>query len=936
MNLPPLPKSLPEPLIPLTQRALARLERVSDHPFTPDFAGHLRHLAVISDFAIDTLCRQPVLLEWLMQADPPPLTPPILDPAQMERWPTQLRRYRAAMSVRLIWRDMLGLDNIDATLAGSTELAQTCLHLALEALEADMVQRHGMVRTADGTLVRLVAFGLGKLGGAELNFSSDIDLVYAFTHNGQSDGARPLAAESYFARLGQRLTRLLDESTAEGFCHRVDLRLRPFGNSGHLALSFAAMDQYFQREGRDWERYAWIKARPVAGDTLAGQRWLDNLIPFVYRRYLDYTALDGLREMKAAIAAEVARRDRFDDIKRGPGGIREIEFLAQCLQLIRGGRESVLRQRSLLRALRALVATGHIDVAHADILASAYRFERHLENRLQMRGDNQTHTLPSDPLERQCLATGLGYADWQALLNQLHRYRQQVSTEFDALLATRQQRSFVPDAWVNYWRNLPEDMQVNPLADAGFDQVEQTAQALHQFARSAGVKALSDSSRLRLDRVLPALLHAASQTAQPDAALQRALGLLQAIVRRSSYLALLDEQPSALMRLVNVLAHSALLAERLQSFPVLLDELLDVRVAGPLPDADTMQQACGGALDNEDAENALRHLSETRLALSFRLALAFHDGRISAVDCTCRLAQLADAVVRFILEQAQAELMAAHGPLPGGRFAVIGYGSLGALELGFGSDLDLIFLYDHSAENSSSQGHRPLIADRWFARLAQKIMARLSVNTMGGRLYEVDVRLRPDGAKGALVTSLSSYRQYQTQRAWTWEHQALVRARAVAGDASLLADFEQIRHEVLTTPRAHQALLKDVMEMRARMRSELDRSRHNYLDLKQGLGAMVDLGFLLQTGVLAQAAEHPALCQHRQTPTLISDLSQSGWLSQSTATTLHQAHATLLHAALNCTLDRRPRMVEPSAEITQACNAVIAAAHACGLIMAND
>jgi len=427
------------------------------------------------------------------------------------------------------------------------------------------------------------------------------------------------------------------------------------------------------------------------------------------------------------------------------------------------------------------------------------------------------------------------------------------------------------------------------------------------------------------------LLHAASHTSQPDAALQRALGVLQAIVRRTSYLALLDEQPSALTRLVNVLAHSALLAERLQSFPVLLDELLDVRVAGPLPDSDAMQQACRSALAIEDTESALRNLNETRLALSFRLALAFHDGRMNAIDCTYRLAQLADAVVTVILEQAQAELVAAHGMLPGGRFAVIGYGSLGALELGFGSDLDLIFLYDHPTENSTSQGTRPLIADRWFARLAQKIMARLSVNTAAGRLYDVDVRLRPDGAKGALVTALISYAHYQTQRAWTWEHQALVRARGIAGDASLLTDFEQIRQQVLTAPRSYADLCQEITAMRTRMRSELDRSRSSWLDLKQGSGAMVDLGFVLQAGVLAKAADYPALCCYRHTPSLITDLKHSGWLSEETATALHQAHSTLLHAALNCTLDRRPRMVEPSVAITDACNRVIAAAHACGL-----
>ncbi|WP_254574540.1 bifunctional [glutamate--ammonia ligase]-adenylyl-L-tyrosine phosphorylase/[glutamate--ammonia-ligase] adenylyltransferase [Stenotrophomonas acidaminiphila] len=923
---------LPPPVAALLDRAIARLRLAAPDPAqwpqAPDFEAGLRRLALASDFAIDTLCRQPELLAQLDAGAPLPL--PVLDPLQPSAWPVQLRRYRAAASTRLVWRDVNGRDDVDATLRGATALAEDCLQLALAALEQEFAQRHGVVRADDGSAQRLVVFGLGKLGGGELNFSSDIDLVYAYPQAGESDGARPLAAEEYFARLGQRLARLLDETTADGFCHRVDLRLRPFGSAGRVALSFAGMDQYFQREGRDWERYAWIKARAVAGDIAAGEAWLETLRPFVYRRYLDFTALDGLREMKAAITAEVARSDRFDDIKRGPGGIREIEFLAQALQLIRGGREPALRERRLLPALQALVESGQMDAADGAALVHAYRFLRRLENRLQMLRDAQTHRLPADADDRLRIALGLGHADWDELLAALDQQRQCVGTEFAALLAPRRGQA-APDALSSYWRVLPDGGDAAVLAEAGFADATGADQSLREFAQSLGVKSLSDAARARLDRVLPALLHAATRSPQPDAALRRVLGLLQAILRRTSYLALLDEQPSALTRLVNVLARSALLSERLVAFPLLLDELLDTRVAGPLPEPQEMRDACAAALAIDDPEAALRALNEVRLALSFRMALAFHDGRQRAVDCTRQLAQLADAVVDTVLAMARADLAAAHGQVPGGRFAIIGYGSLGGLELGFGSDLDLVFLYDHPPVAEESDGRRPLESSRWFARLAQKVMALLSAVTAAGRLYDIDVRLRPDGGKGALVSSLASYTEYQRERAWTWEHQALVRARGVAGDAGLLADFEQVRGSTLGRARDADTLFGDVLKMRARMRAELDRSDAARLDLKQGAGGLVDLEFLLQTGVLAGAASDPALCGPRETPRLVDALAASGWLPPATATALHAAHATLLDAGLSCTLDRRPRITVPTPEIESACAAITAAAVAQGL-----
>ncbi len=657
---------------------------------------------------------------------------------------------------------------------------------------------------------------------------------------------------------------------------------------------------------------------------------MQTLRPFVYRRYLDFTALDGLREMKAAITAEVARRELHEDIKRGAGGIREIEFLCQALQLIRGGREPALRERRLLVALDALVAAGQIAPDDGAALREAYLFLRRLENRLQMLRDAQTHVLPSDALDRARIAIGLGYPDWEVLRAALAEQQQRVSTEFAALLAPRKGQA-APDALANYWRSLHEGSNAPLLAEAGFLDANGADQSLRDFAQGTGVKSLSDAARARLDRVLPALLHAATRSPQPDAALKRVLGLLQAVLRRTSYLALLDEQPSALARLVDVLARSALLAERLVAYPLLLDELLDVRVSGPMPDAAGMLAECQQVLAVEDPESALRWLNETRLALSFRMAMATLDGRQGAVDSTRQLAELAQAVVVTVLAMAEADMRAAHGAIPGGRFAIIGYGSLGGLELGFGSDLDLVFLHDNPAGVEASDGPRPLEPGRWYARLAQKVMALLGAVTAAGRLYDIDVRLRPDGGKGSLVSSLASYTEYQRERAWTWEHQALVRARGVAGDASLLADFEQVRAQTLGRERDMGVLYADVLKMRGRMRTELDRSDAARLDLKQGAGGVVDLEFLLQTGVLARSARHVALLQPRDTPSLIDALAGAGFLPDATAQTLHGAHATLLDVGLACTLDRRPRLAPTTPAIEEACAAIAAACRAAEL-----
>ena len=925
----------------LVERRLAALAEAV--PLDATTRAALAPLVVASDFALDVLRRQPALIASRHAAPPEPR----LDPADPAAAMAALRRWRAAASAVLVARDVDGLDDVEATLAGSTAIAEAALRLALAQAEAEWTPRFGTVRDAEGRPQRLVVFALGKLGGAELNFSSDIDLVYAYPIDGTSDGPRPLEAEAYFIRLGQRLAQLLNEPTVDGFCHRVDLRLRPFGDSGRLALGFDAMEAYFQREGRDWERYAWIKARPVAGDRAAGAAFLDGLRPFVYRRYLDFTALDALREMKAMIEAEVARKDRADDLKRGPGGIREIEFLVQALQLIRGGREPGLRQCGLLPALAALAAAGHLPAETAARLAGAYRFLRRVENRVQMLRDAQEHALPADPLDRLRIARGLGFEDVAAFEAALGAERAVVAAEFAAVLGGgRRVGSAGPEhaaaetaaadhaaaeraaALAGYWRALPGGGDSGVLAAAGFADAAGADEALRRLAASTLRRGLSPRAAAWFDRIVPALAMQAAGSDAPDASLARGIALLTAIGRRSSYFALLAEQPAALERLAAVCARSALLAERLTEQPLLLDELLDVRAAGPLPEASAIARDIAALVPaQEDAEAVLLALNEHRHSLAFRIGLAWHAGRLDAVAATRLLAAVAEAVLGAVLALARREVERAHGGIAGDGFAVLGYGSIGAQELGFASDLDLVFVHGADPE-AVSTGPRPLDASRYFLRLAQKLVALLDTPTSAGKLYEVDARLRPDGSKGLLVVHHDSFAGYQRERAWTWEHQALVRMRPLAGDAGLLGRIEALRTEILCRPREPLALAAEVRAMRERMRRERDRSDAAHFDLKQGGGGLVDLEFLLQHAVLAHAGRHPALCRPRHSASLLAALAAAGVLDPGTATALREAHAVLVGAALGCTLGHRPRRVARGEAQLEAAAAAIAAAWA--------
>ncbi len=938
----------------LDQR-LSRLETVARDAGVAfyDDAGvdsHLECVLLASDYAFESFHQDPQLLgpELVRLMNDPrhadARATPVMSPLDDAEFRAELRRFRRRESLRLIWRDVSNVDRVETTLHGSSVLAEICLEAALRHAERQIAVRHGVIRMADGEVQRLVVLALGKLGGSELNFSSDVDLVLAYAESGTSDGARPLDADAWYSKLSQHVISALADRTPDGFVYRVDLRLRPFGNVGRVALSFSAMEQYYQREGRDWERYAWIKARPVAGDRAAGVRLLDMLRPFVFRRYLDYTAYAGLREMKTLIDAEVARKDRADHLKLGPGGIREIEFIVQLMQLIRGGREPALRVCGLMPALRACEQLGLIPAARAKRLGDAYCFLRRLENRVQMFADQQTHDLPADAFVRERLALSLGYRDWPALIGQLDLHRGVVSDEFNTVMAPeRRARSTAQNAeWMTLWaRFVEEGVDQAPLVAAGFEPVEPVVTALEGLLNSPILRAASVRARERLDRVLPALFASAAGSTAPSACMVRLIGLVHAVARRSAYLSLLDEQPAAMRRLTAVFAASALLAKRVIAHPLLLDELFEDRSDGPPPDRDVIEAEITrrlAGLHGEGLEREIELVQEQRLAAQFRIGLAFLGQRMDAVQAARALAAVAEAVLATVLRIAERDLFTAHGRLAGAAsesagMAVIGYGSLGGTELGFGSDLDLVFVYDGAMANAQdeSDGAKPLDGARYYARLAQRFVHLLTTMTRSGRLYEIDIRLRPDGGKGLLVTSIESYVAYQKDRAWTWERQALVRARAVAGDVGLGRRFGEVRASALQARLDADDLRRQIVEMRTRWRDERDRSTETLLDLKQGFGALVDIEFLIQALVLEHGERQPRLLGSSNTVELITIAADAGILGETDARQLRDAHERLLSRSLAAKLDARVRVVARDEELDAACAHVIRIARAAGI-----
>ncbi len=875
----------------------------------PALAEAAARVAVGSEFAGDLLIREPGWLVALHESgefDTPPdrdaLARRLALPAAQDEAAAMasLRRHRQREMLRIAWRDLCGLADVPQALRELSDLADAAIGCAVDWCAATLGVRHGTPRDPAGAALPLVVLGMGKLGGRELNFSSDIDLVFLYPAAGETDGERPLSNEQYFVRLGQRLVRLLDQVTAEGFVYRVDMRLRPFGSSGPLALSFDAFEAYLQQHGRDWERYAYVKARAITGETAAQRVFEEMLRPFVYRRYLDYGVFRSLREMKGMIEQEVARRDLADNVKLGPGGIREIEFVTQSFQLVRGGSDPALRSASLLEVLPRLGRRRCLTPGAVQDLLDAYGFLRRLENRLQMFADRQTHDLPACTQERARLALAMDCADWSDLAALLAAARGRVRQHFHDVVFVTAAEAVEADVPVEQlaalWREPEGEAGLSALSAAGIEPTEAASiQArLVALRRGALYRRMDEPSRQRLDTVMPPLLEALGRMAEPARCFERLVAIIEAVGRRSAYLALLGENPRALARLLDIVGRSGFLAAQLATWPMLLDELLDERLLNAAPDRETFREDLEsrlGAQTAGDLEGRLNALREFQRVCTFRVAIAEIVGELPLMRVSDRLTDIAELALELALSMAWAELVARYGQpccrdgeqhRPAG-FAIVGYGKLGGLELGYGSDLDLVFVHDDTGEDAVTDGPRPLDNPVFFARLARRIIHFLSIQTTSGMLYEVDTRLRPSGQSGLLVTSLTALERYQREEAWTWEHQALLRARAVAGGAEVREGFEALRRRALLKYVRRDDLREQVASMRQRMREALGQGGAGRFDIKQDAGGLADIEFLVQYLVLAHAREAPALLRWSDNIRQLEALASAGVLAAATA-----------------------------------------------------
>ena len=822
----------------------------------------------------------------------------------------ELRGLRDREMGRIAYRELAGLAELDETLGDLSTLAEVCCSAALDHAMRTLSARYGQPRDERGTRVAPVILGMGKLGGRELNFSSDIDLICCHTAPGETDGRNALDNGEFFKRVVQMVTKLIAERTEHGFVFRVDLMLRPFGSAGPVSIAFDAAEDYYQQHGREWERYALIKARPVAGDIKAGVELLQRLRPFVYRRYLDFNAIGSLRSLKKLIADDVARRRQDDNVKLGRGGIREVEFIVQSFQLVRGGQEPRLRDPRLRPVLRYLAEAGHLPEATAKRLDEHYVFLRQLENAIQIYADEQTHSLPLADEPRAALCLALNFESWPALVQRFTEVREDVHHEFARVFAEPGHED--PEQGLaalieRLWAESPdlsiEQSALEPLAREDFgDAAVSLCKCLRDLRDARGIRTLSQTSQDRLRALLPLLLAETLQESEPAVAAARVLGVLQAIGGRSTYLTLLRESAVARGHLVRLCAASPWVSQLLSTNPALLDQLLDARTLYAPPDKAEIRAELDhvfSQIADDETEAGMDALRRYRLETTLRIAAADVAGSLPLVQVSDRLTWLAEAVLQVAFDRAYAELRASYG-IPLRRdgqtagLAAIGYGKFGGIELGYGSDLDLVFVHDCDAPDQETEGgRRPIGGDVFMVRWAQRVIHWLQTLTPAGRAYEVDLELRPSGRSGLTVSSIESFAQYQRREAWTWEHQALTRARAVAGSASIGERFEAIRREVLSAPRDPAKLRKDIADMRAKMRASLDKSTAALWDVKQGDGGLIDLEFITQYLLLREAPGMPGLLRWSDNWRQLEDLVSAGILSETDRDILIAAYRSL-------------------------------------------
>ncbi len=835
-----------------------------------------------------------------------------------------LRQLRNLLMLRWIWQDALGLISLEQLTWELSKFADFCLRFAKEYVYQDLVQKYGEPMFESGKkpkLDDLAIIAMGKMGAEELNLSSDIDLIFVHQGQGETDirqfGKKSIDNKKFFTKWGQGIIELLDKPTQDGFVFRIDMRLRPWGDGSDLAIHLSALEKYFAQHGRAWERFAWLKARVV--NPIEFDEALQALIkPFVFRYYVDYSAFAALREMKSLIQNQVEQRQDSDNIKLGAGGIRDIEFIVQSFQLIYGGRVADIRVKNCLKAMAKLEQHGFIDAITHEQLQHAYRFLRRLEHGIQAINDEQTQRLPRNLVDQANLASVLGFADWQALLDQLNAYRETVKIPFENLVSDRQQPSDTPK--INHLDNV-----------AALDHIltADNQQKLAQFWQSKLITSLSEEAKMRLNAAFPilihGLLHSGLDAEAVNVALPRLLTLLEAVSRRSIYLVMFVENPNATAKLIPMLAVSPWIASELVSYPVLLDSFIREKYRY-LPDKQELSDILRQQLlrvepdDEEGLLNAFRFFKKTQV-----LAVAASDvlAERPLMKVSDSLTFIAEVVLEKALERVFNELVKKHGyPLNSqgepvsehhNGFAIIGYGKFGGLEMSYSSDLDLVFLH-HIDEQAQTLGEKPISGMKFAARLAQKLMNYLSTQTRDGRAYEIDMRLRPSGQAGMMVVSTHAFEMYQFEKAWAWEHQALVRARAICGDSHVMTTFNTIRKNVLCLPRDKDHVRIEVSHMRHKMQDHLGSDKHTQqqglFHLKQDTGGLVDIEFIAQFAVLAYANQYPKLAEWSDNVRIFEELGKTGLVEHEICQQLTQAYLRIRSMTHRLALAEKPNLVD--------------------------
>lgn len=883
---------------------------------------HFKLAITLSDFILTSAQQAPELVLELfvsksvyLQTIPPYvslLNELLKDCKSEEQLHRILRRFRLQQMVNIAVADLVLNISLESSLERLSLLADALIQTSLNWLTLFCQNKWGTPTSVAGEVQPLLVYGMGKLGGKELNFSSDIDLIFVYPHSGETQGCRrSLDNQQFFTRLAQKLITSLHQHTADGFVYRVDMRLRPFGESGPLVLTFSAMEDYYQEQGRDWERYAMLKARvipPLTASSLTAsandkdhyhQQLSTLLRPFVYRRYIDFSVIDSLRRMKSMISQEVRRKQLVNNIKLGAGGIREIEFIVQVFQLIRGGRVKELRQRSLLTVLPELVIAGEIEEDSKIVLKNAYCFLRRVENILQALADKQTQTLPDNALDQQRLIQVLNVACWDDFMHVLQGHMDSVHNEFEQLIGIESPNHQAEDQhwsvlWSSRWSNEESIVwieQEQAIQNAVTWDSDSVWHLLSDFRDDVSKRSIGSRGRQVLDKLVPILICHIQQAKHAEFVLERVFHVFKKIVTRTAYLELLFENEGALKQLIHLCQASSWVTDYIAKYPILLDELIDPKLLHNPP-----QLSAYGLelrenmlrIPEEDLEAQMDGLRLFKQAQQLRIAAADIAGVLDVKKVSQHLTALAEDIINEVINIAWQQVANRFG-VPKSTadnnskgFAVIAYGKMGGNELSYGSDLDLVFVH-HSPEGDETtglaNGEKVVAASQFYMKLAQRIMHIFNTRMNGGILYELDMRLRPSGNSGVLVIHINTFGQYQQQDAWTWEHQALVRARVVYGNKTITHEFQQIRTQVLNQKRELTQLKKEVNDMREKMRNHLDKSTDDLTDIKQGAGGLVDIEFLAQYLVLAHSHEHECLTERCDNLGIFKSLAQLEILS---------------------------------------------------------